>query len=329
MKSKAIAITMGDPNGIGPEIIARAFAAGGLDDCVVIGDAARLAQAVRITATGFAVNTIDGPGAKREAGAVLVIQIGPDTSGAPFGAATANAGRASFSYLEAAIEAALSQQVSAIVTAPISKQAWSMAGIAFPGHTEVLSHRCGGVAVAVMLANSDIRVVLATIHVSLRDACDLISFERELETIRQAHDAGIALGFPAPRVAVAGLNPHAGEAGLFGREEIEIITPAIEAARSRGIDASGPWPGDTIFSRARKGGFDVVVAQTHDQGLIPVKYLGVEDGVNITFGLPFVRTSPDHGTAFDIAGAGVADPASLLTSIDYARRLAAARNGKD
>lgn len=329
MNIRPIAITMGDPNGIGPEIIAKAFAAGGLEDCLVIGDAGRLGQAVQITSAGLTVDTLNGLENVHPSNALRVLQVGSDTSGSPFGLVTEDAGRASFSYLDAGIEAALSGEISALVTAPIHKEAWSKAGIRFPGHTEVLADRAGGVPVAMMLANSELRVVLVTIHVSLREACDLITFERELATIRQAHSAGIALGFAAPRVAIAGLNPHAGESGLFGREEIEIITPAIEAARAEGIDASGPWPGDTIFGQARKGAFDVVVAQTHDQGLIPVKYLGVDDGVNITFGLPFVRTSPDHGTAFDIAGTGVAAPESLLTSIDYARRLrtaAAAEN---
>ena len=322
-----IAITMGDPNGIGPEIIAKAFATGELGDCIVLGDAARLTQAVEITGTGLPVNTLNGLDTLRSGDALSVIQVGPDTSGSPFGEISADAGYASFAYLEAGIDAALRHKISALVTAPIHKEAWSKAGVAFPGHTEVLADRAGGVPVAMMLANSELRVVLTTIHVSLRKACDLITFDRELETIRQAHSAGLALGYASPRIAVAGLNPHAGEGGLFGEEEIDIIAPAIEAAKVEGIDASGPWPGDTIFGRARKGAFDVVVAQTHDQGLIPVKYLGVDDGVNITFGLPFVRTSPDHGTAFDIAGTGKADPDSLLTSIDYARRLhAAAQN---
>lgn len=321
MNARPIAITMGDPNGIGPEIIVKAFAQGNLGDCLVIGDAARLSQAVQITGAGLAIDMINGFDAVQPSRALRVFQVGSDTSALPFGEVTESAGRASFSYLEAGIDAALSGEVSALVTAPIHKEAWCKAGIRYPGHTEVLSDRSGGVPVAMMLANTELRVVLATIHVSLREACDLITRERELATIRQAHMAGKALGFEAPRVAVAGLNPHAGESGLFGREEIEIIAPAIEAARAEGIDASGPWPGDTIFGRARKGAFDVVVAQTHDQGLIPVKYLGVDDGVNITFGLPFVRTSPDHGTAFDIAGTGTAAPESLLTSIDYARRL--------
>lgn len=176
-----------------------------------------------------------------------------------------------------------------------------------------------------MLANDDIRTVLVTINTSLRTAIDQADFAAQMSAIRHAHDGGVALGIAAPRIAVAGLDPHAGEGGLFGDEEIRIIAPAIEAARAEGIDASGPWPGDTVFMQARNGRFDVVLAQYHDQGLIPVKHLGLEKGVNITLGLPFVRTSPDHGTAFDIAGRGIADPASFETALAYARRLVAAR----
>ncbi len=324
MTPSPIAVTMGDPNGIGPEIVARAFATGTLADCVVIGDATRLEEAVRLTGTGLSVERLNGLETIRTGSTLPVLQVGPETGGTDFGIVTASAGRASFDYVEAGIAAALDRSASALVTAPINKEAWSAAGIAYPGHTEVLADRAGGVPVAMMLANPELRVVLVTIHVPLREACDLITPEREIEAIRHAHRAGLALGLAEPRIAVAGLNPHAGEGGLFGREDIDIIAPAVENARAEGIDATGPWPGDTVFARARKGEFDLVVAQTHDQGLIPVKYLGVDDSVNVTIGLPFVRTSPDHGTAFDIAGTGAASPASLLTAIDYARRLVAA-----
>ena len=172
-----------------------------------------------------------------------------------------------------------------------------------------------------MLANEEIRTVLVTIHCSLLEAIRRADFTAQVNAIRLAHVGARALGVVSPRVAVAGLNPHAGDGGLFGDEEISIIRPAIEAARAEGIDASGPWPGDTVFMQARLGRFDIVVAQYHDQGLIPVKYLGVEKGVNVTLGLPFIRTSPDHGTAFDIAGTGTADPTSLETAFDYALQL--------
>jgi 4-hydroxythreonine-4-phosphate dehydrogenase len=221
--------------------------------------------------------------------------------------------------------------VAGIVTAPIHKEALAAAGIAYPGHTEMLQAlACPGEApppVRMMLANNELRTVLVTIHVSLRQAVDAIHFDAVLDTIRIAHRSAARWGTPQPRIAVAGLNPHAGEGGLFGDEEIRIIAPAIEAARREGIDASGPFAPDTVFMRARDaaghpGEFDIVVAMTHDHGLIPVKYLGVDEGVNVTLGLPFVRTSPDHGTAFDIAGTGRADPSSLAAAIRMARRLA-------
>ena len=243
----------------------------------------------------------------------------------PLGEISAISGQASFDAIVAAIAAAKASSVSGLVTAPINKAAMSRAGIKYPGHTEILADFGGAERVAMMLANDDIRTVLVTIHTSLRTAIEQADFAAQMSAIRLAHEGGQALGFAVPRIAVAGLNPHAGEGGLFGDEEIRIIRPAIEAARALGIDASGPWPGDTVFMQARAGRFDVVVAQYHDQGLIPVKYLGLEKGVNITLGLPFVRTSPDHGTAFDIAGRGIADSASLETALAYAHRLVAAR----
>jgi 4-hydroxythreonine-4-phosphate dehydrogenase len=175
--------------------------------------------------------------------------------------------------------------------------------------------------VRMMLANDELRTVLVTIHLSLRRAIDAVTFDAVLQTLRISRQAAARWGMPAPRIAVAGLNPHAGEGGLFGDEEIRIIRPAVEAARAEGIDASGPYAPDTVFMRARRGEFDLVVAMTHDHGLIPVKYLGVEQGVNVTLGLPFVRTSPDHGTAFDIAGSGRADASSLLAALQMARQL--------
>jgi 4-hydroxythreonine-4-phosphate dehydrogenase len=190
-----------------------------------------------------------------------------------------------------------------------------------PGHTEMLQALAGGAPVRMMLANDELRVVLVTIHVSLRRALELLDFDAVLSTLRIAHHAAAGWGQPRPRIAVAGLNPHAGEGGLFGDEELRFIGPAVQAARAEGIDASGPHAPDTVFMRARRGAFDLVVAMTHDHGLIPVKYLGVEHGVNVTLGLPFVRTSPDHGTAYDIAGRGIADPSSLMAAAALARRL--------
>ena len=228
----------------------------------------------------------------------------------------------------AGIKLANSGAAAGIVTAPIHKEALLAAGLKYPGHTEILAELGGTDRVAMMLANDEIRTGLVTIHCSLKDAIERATYQAQMDAIRLAAEGTRALGIANPRVAVAGLNPHAGEGGLFGREEIEIIAPAIAAARQEGIDVSGPWSGDTVFMQARRGKFDVVVAQYHDQGLIPVKYLGVEQGVNITLGLPFVRTSPDHGTAFDIAGKGLADATSMATAIDYARRLASGTDTK-
>jgi 4-hydroxythreonine-4-phosphate dehydrogenase len=221
----------------------------------------------------------------------------------------------------------------AIVTAPIHKEALSAAGVAFPGHTEMLQSLAAGPGaplppVRMMLANDELRVVLVTIHLSLRRAIDALSTDGIAQTLAITHEAGRRFGLDAPRIAVAGLNPHAGEGGLFGDEEIRLIAPAIAQARAAGIAASGPYAPDTVFMRARDaagkpGEFDFVVAMTHDHGLIPVKYLGVEQGVNVTLGLPFVRTSPDHGTAFDLAGTGRADASSLRAALRMARRLMA------
>jgi len=259
--------------------------------------------------------------------ALIVIDIQAET----FGDRTDEAIPSMPGYVErmlqarAAIDLAKAGRIAAMVTAPINKEALSAAGIDYPGHTEILADFGGAQSSAMMLANDELRVVLVTIHCSLREAIERITIESELSAIRLAHDGTRQFGIAHPRVAVAGLNPHAGESGLFGREEIEVVAPAIAQAKALGIDASGPWPGDTVFMQARSGRFDVVVAQYHDQGLIPIKYLGLEHGVNITLGLPFIRTSPDHGTAFDIAGKGIADPSSLMTALQQAHRLVAAR----
>jgi 4-hydroxythreonine-4-phosphate dehydrogenase len=222
-------------------------------------------------------------------------------------------------------------EIAALVTAPLHKEALSAAGVPFPGHTELLQAEAATqmrvpvtqMPVRMMLANDELRTVLVSIHLSLRQALEAVTREQVLETIRITDRALSAALGRRPRIAVAGLNPHAGEGGLFGREELDAIVPAMQEAFRDGLDVHGPFAPDTVFMRARRGEFDVVVAMYHDQGLIPVKYLGVEKGVNVTLGLPLVRTSPDHGTAFDIAGMGRADPASLLEALRMARRLSA------
>jgi 4-hydroxythreonine-4-phosphate dehydrogenase len=235
-----------------------------------------------------------------------------------WGQVDARAGAAAALCIEAAVAAVQRGQARSLVTAPIHKGAFAAAGVPYPGHTEMLQALSGGVPVRMMLANHELRVVLVTIHQSLRRAIDAVTFEAVLATLRLTQAARVGR-----RIAVAGLNPHAGEGGLFGDEERTVIAPAVAAARAEGIDALGPFAPDTVFMRARRGEFDVVVAMTHDHGLIPVKYLGVEQGVNVTLGLPFVRTSPDHGTAFDIAGRGTADASSLAAAIRWARQAGA------
>ncbi|MEU8763822.1 4-hydroxythreonine-4-phosphate dehydrogenase PdxA [Streptomyces sp. NPDC048659] len=327
---RPLALTMGDPHGIGPEITVRACADPGRPAPVlVIGDPGVLARACRVTGVPLTVRTVETPAEATRGdaphggpGGPGVLHVLPEGPALPaelaLGTVDARAGAASFAYVRRAIELALAGEVRAITTAPINKEALGLAGLPYPGHTEILAELSGTERYAMMLANDELRTVLVTVHQSLRDAIDALTPERELDIIRLAHRA---LG-PGARIAVAGLNPHAGENGLFGREDLDVIAPAVRAARAEGIDASGPHPADTVFMRARAGEFDVVVAQYHDQGLIPVKYLGLEHGVNITLGLPFVRTSVDHGTAFDLAGTGTADPASLLTALRHAAALA-------
>jgi len=323
---RPLLLTMGDPVGIGPEIVVRAFERGAAEGCVVVGDAPVIERALAVTGWAAPVARLEAPQQAAPAGSVPVwapFEADAGLAQLPWGRVDARAGRAAAACVMAAAQAVLAGQGRALVTAPLNKAALSAAGIDFPGHTEMLQAAAGGVPVRMMLANDELRVVLATIHVSLRRALELLDFDTVLQTIAIAHNACIGFGIASPRIAVAGLNPHAGEGGLFGDEELSFIAPAVAAARARGIDAHGPFAPDTVFMRARRGEFDLVVAMTHDHGLIPVKYLGVEDGVNVTLGLPFVRTSPDHGTAFDIAGRGKADPSSLLAALKWARRLGA------
>jgi 4-hydroxythreonine-4-phosphate dehydrogenase len=330
-----IVMTMGDAAGVGPECIARAFAAGAAHGCVVVGDVGVMRRAAGLLDRPYVVARVDSfadlSGVPNEC--IPVVEppgLPADLGALAWGRVDARAGRAAVACIEHAVDAVLRGEAAAVVTAPIHKEALAAAGSGFPGHTEMLqSLAARGVTaepqVRMMLANDELRVVLVTIHQSLRSAIDAVTFERVLQTLRIAHAAAALWGQEAPRIGVAGLNPHASEGGLFGDEEIRIIGPAVQAARAEGIDARGPFAPDTVFMRGRNaanhpGEFDIVVAMTHDHGLIPVKYLGVEHGVNVTLGLPFVRTSPDHGTAFDIAGQGRADASSLLAALAWARR---------
>ncbi|MFT3817091.1 MAG: 4-hydroxythreonine-4-phosphate dehydrogenase PdxA [Rubrivivax sp.] len=341
MNTAPLLLTMGDAAGIGPEIVLRAFAQGRAEGCVVIGDPAVLRRAARLVQPlALPIARIDDPtdAADLPAGCVPVLcppGMPDGLADLPWGRIDARCGAAAAACIREAVARVQAGQGSAIVTAPIHKEALAAAGVTFPGHTEMLqalavvSGAAPGVApppVRMMLANDELRVVLVTIHLALRRAIDAVTFDAVLQTLRITHRSVPAWAGGPPRIAVAGLNPHAGEGGLFGDEEQTIIAPAIAAARAEGIAASGPYPPDTVFMRARRRAghaepFDVVVAMTHDHGLIPVKYLGVEQGVNVTLGLPFVRTSPDHGTAFDIAGRGVADASSLVAAIRAARAM--------
>ncbi|GAB4247013.1 MAG: 4-hydroxythreonine-4-phosphate dehydrogenase PdxA [Deltaproteobacteria bacterium] len=320
-----IAITMGDPAGIGPEVVALAHATGEIfSRCrpVVYGDPAILRRAVRVTGAPLEVVPEDeppGPGR-----IVVAARSRLDPEAVPFGRPSLPGSRAMAGYIRSAAEDVLSGRAAAVVTCPITKEGLKAAGVPFPGHTEYLANLCGGADVVMMLAGERLRVALVTIHVGLRRALELLSPALIEKTVRIT-DAFFRkfMGTLAPRIAVAALNPHAGEGGMFGDEEATVIVPAIDAARAAGIGATGPYPPDTIFHRAYRGEFDVVVAMTHDHGLIPLKLIHFDDGVNVTMGLPIIRTSVDHGTAYDIAGKGIANPASLLAAVRMAANMAA------
>jgi 4-hydroxythreonine-4-phosphate dehydrogenase len=343
-----LGLTQGDPAGIGPEIILQAFATQPtrMRGCLVVGDRAVFERAmswVPLAGTqghhGPAVSLfpVDDPQQALACppGLIPFMQIGPVGAGCvPLGQVSAAAGRLAADAVTWAARAALHGQLAGIITAPLNKLALSAAEVPFPGHTELLQAeaakhmgcRLEDLPVRMMLANDELRTVLVSIHLSLREAIEAVTHEQVLQTLRITHASESRLLGRTPRIGVAGLNPHAGEGGLMGREEIDIIAPAIAAARAEGIWASGPHAPDTVFMRARRrpdrdAEFDVVLAMYHDQGLIPVKYLGVEHGVNVTLGLPLVRTSPDHGTAFDLAGTGRADPSSLIQAVHMARAL--------
>ena len=314
-----IGITMGDPAGIGPEIVIKAVSA-------LITEDERWAQQLQLYGESAAFEKA-GKGLGMAAGkfsilGIPLIQSRESRDDIPTGRLSAEAGEAAFQALRSSLDDIKHGRIGGIVTAPLSKAALNLAGHHYPGHTEILSAAAGNVPVRMMLANPELAVVLVTIHQPLKQALEAITAEKIEETIVITDAHYRRFHRRKPVLAVAGLNPHAGEGGLLGREELDIIQPAIDRSRARGLEVSGPFPPDTIFMQARQTQrFDAVIAQYHDQGLIPIKYLGVENGVNITLGLPFVRTSPDHGTAFDIAGKGLADASSLVAAIRKADAL--------
>ena len=327
MARPIIGITMGDAAGVGPEIIMKAMAVPEVYEMsrpLVIGDARRLRKAGQIVASKLSVRPIQKPEeAAFRQGEVEVVDLPIIPEDLPFGKLSATAGDAAFKFIQRAVELAMAGRIDAICTAPLNKEALHAGGHKYPGHTELLAKLSGTEEVSMMLATPKMRVIHVTTHIGLLDAIEKIEPALVERTIRRGHDALVRSGMARPRIAVCAINPHAGEGGLFGRGEEETkVIPGIKAARARGIEVEGPLPADTLFFRAGRGDFDLVVAMYHDQGHGPVKVLGLEAGVNITVGLPFVRTSVDHGTAFDIAGTGKADERSLVQALRDAVALA-------
>jgi 4-phospho-D-threonate 3-dehydrogenase / 4-phospho-D-erythronate 3-dehydrogenase len=322
-----IGITMGDAAGVGPEIIMKSLDHAELyERCrpLVIGDAGRLREAGEIVLSRSEVNAIgDLTDAKFKPGTVDCIDLKLIPAGLPWGKLSAVCGDAAYHYLARAVELATAGKIDAICTAPLNKEALHAGGHRFPGHTEMLAHLTGTPEVSMMLSTPKLKVIHVTTHIGLIDAIAKIEPGLVERTIARAYDTLARTGNKNPRIGVCGINPHAGEHGLFGYgEEESKIEPAIQACRARGWNVEGPLPADTLFFRAGRGDFDIVVAMYHDQGHGPVKVLGIEAGVNITVGLPVIRTSVDHGTAFDIAGTGKADERSLLVAIEQAIELA-------
>jgi 4-hydroxythreonine-4-phosphate dehydrogenase len=323
-----IALTMGDAAGIGPEVVVKAAAHHDLASfCtpVVVGDLARLRRAAARCGVDVELEAVSDP---RKAipgrGRLAVLDVGGVPEALPFGELSAAAGEAAYRFIERASALAVAGEVDAICTAPLNKEALHAAGHKFPGHTELLAHLTGTPEVSMMLTAPNLRVIHVTTHIGLVDAVDKIEPDLVYRTVRRGYDTLRKAGIEQPRIAVCGINPHAGENGLFGRgEEEQKITPGLEQARAEGIDALGPLPADTVFFRAGRGDFDLVVAMYHDQGHGPIKVMGLEAGVNITVGLPVIRTSVDHGTAFDIAGTGKADERSMVEAMRQAAELAA------
>jgi 4-hydroxythreonine-4-phosphate dehydrogenase len=340
-----LGITMGDPASIGPEITVKALARPEVyESCrpLVVGDACMLEKAKKLV--GHDEIKIHPVSSVQDAlftpGTIDVYEMNlVNAETLPIGQVSAEAGEAAFQYVKKVIELANADEIDGTVTNALNKEAINVAGHHFSGHTEIYAHYTETKKYCMMLAHQNMRVTHVSTHVSLREACNRVKKERVLDVIRMSHTACKDLGIEKPRVAVAGLNPHCGENGLFGDEEIKEITPAIEAARAEGIDASGPFPPDSIFSKLRGGWYDIVVCMYHDQGHIPLKVVGfvynqeagkwdAVEGINLTLGLPIVRVSVDHGTAFDQAGTGMANELSLMNAIDYAARLSRSRKAR-
>lgn len=339
-QSPVLAITMGDPAGIGAEIAVKALSdatTAGLRT-VIIGDRRFVADALRFTGSPLTLKVVASPEeCDGEPGTAYVIDLkNADPAEIPYGKVSPLGGKAAYAYVEAGVKLAVAGKVAAIVTGPLHKEALNLGGHHFSGHTEILAHLTGGRDYAMMLVDGAFRVLHVSTHVSLREACDRVTKGRVLTVIRLAHETGRRLGMERPAIGVAGLNPHAGEGGLFGDEESKEIAPAIEAAREEGIRVEGPVPPDTLFPKTRGGQYDFAVAMYHDQGHIPLKMAGFQmdqatgkwtsvAGVNVTLGLPIIRTSVDHGTAFGKAGKGTANAQSMIDALLFAADLAGIR----
>ncbi len=341
MKKPIVGITMGDPAGVGPEIDVKALLRREVyEKCspLIVGDAKIIERAVKMFSETVQVHPVKRvEDCRFEYGTIDVFDLGVlDHTPFEIRKESAACGEAAFRAVDTVIALAMEKKIDATVTAPINKAAIQMAGHHYSGHTEIYAEKTGTEHYTMLLAHGNLRVVHVCTHVSLREACDRCKKERVYEVIRLADKACRAMGIPSPRVGVSGLNPHAGENGLFGREEIEEIQPAVEQAAREGICVEGPLPPDSIFPKALSGLYDIVVAMYHDQGHIPIKCAGFTwkpgekasiSGVNITFGLPIIRVSVDHGTAFDIAWNKMADETSLLEAIEYAVRIAGSESG--
>jgi len=321
---KKIALTIGEPGGIGPEVaIKAAISPEVVSNChpIIVGKKSIIQRALRLLNLPLKLRTISSPKSiTKRSGTIDIIDIqeeGHYKEGQP----SKGGGLISYLCIERAVKLALSGEVYGLSTAPISKASLKLAGLPWPGHTEMLAELTSTKDYAMMLVGGGLRVILVTIHTSLRSVPNLLTKKNIFRTILLAKRACLMFGIETPEIAVSGLNPHAGESGMFGTEEAELIKPAIERAGAEGISVSGPYPPDTIFYKALKGEFDIVVCMYHDQGLIPIKLLAFESGVNITVGLPIIRTSPDHGTAFDIAWRGVANPSSMIEAVKLAVTL--------
>jgi 4-hydroxythreonine-4-phosphate dehydrogenase len=327
MSPPTVAITMGDASGIGPEVIMKALAHPEVQAMcrpLVVGDAERLRVAGEIVGSKLTVHAVEVPAqATYEPGTVECIDLKLIPPGHPFGKVSPVTGEGAFRYIERAVEIVQAGEAAAICTAPLSKEALHAAGHKYPGHTELLAELTGTPEVSMMLVSPKLRVIHVTTHIGLIDAIERIEPGLVERVIGRAHATLVKAGITDPRIGVCGINPHAGENGLFGRgEEAEKIAPAVEACRAKGWRVEGPLPADTLFFLAGRGDYDMVVAMYHDQGHGPIKVLGLESGVNITVGLPVIRTSVDHGTAFDIAGKGIADEGSMVEALRQAVELA-------